>query len=290
MYVPVAIEGKEKLMLLDTGGGFSEITSQVADELGLQRRKLGFILIDLSDETSDEAADVSSFSIGQLNTKSIEFVVAPEKKLFGDDDRFAGIIGPNILKLYDVDIDFGAPKLALLSPDHCEGKVVYWPASAVAVVPFRLLKNGHIVMTVHLEGKNVTAMLDTGAAGTTLTIPVAESDFGLKLGSQEAPPVGQMHDRPGAEVYAHKFKSLDFNGIAVSNLDVEIIPDFLKDKYGKGPEIGTRLREPSDIAEFPDMLIGMNVLRHLHVYIAYKEQKLYITPAGLPSPSSAASK
>ncbi len=290
MYVPVTMQGKEKLMLLDTGGGVSEITTQVADELGLTRRKLGFMVVDLSDETSDEAADVSSFSIGQLNTKSIEFVVAPEKGLFGDDAQFAGVIGPNILKLYDVDIDFGAPKLALLSPDHCDGKVIYWPASAVAVVPFRLLKNGHIVMTVQLEGKNVTAMLDTGAGGTTLTIPVAESDFGLKLGSQDAPSIGQLHDRPGAEVYGHKFKSLDFNGIAVSNLDVEIIPDFLKDKYSKGPEIGTRLREPADIAEFPDMLIGMNVLKHLHVYIAYKEQKLYITPAGAPSPSHAAAK
>ena len=31
------------------------------------------------------------------------------------------------------------------------------------------------------------------------------------------------------------------------------------------------------------MLIGMNVLRHLHIYIAYKEQKIYITPAGAPA-------
>jgi hypothetical protein len=31
------------------------------------------------------------------------------------------------------------------------------------------------------------------------------------------------------------------------------------------------------------MLIGMNILRHLHIYIAYKEHKLYITPAGTPT-------
>jgi hypothetical protein len=28
-----------------------------------------------------------------------------------------------------------------------------------------------------------------------------------------------------------------------------------------------------------DMTLGMDVLRHLHVYIATKERKLYITPA-----------
>jgi hypothetical protein len=27
------------------------------------------------------------------------------------------------------------------------------------------------------------------------------------------------------------------------------------------------------------MLLGMNVLRNLHVYVAYKERKLYVTPA-----------
>jgi hypothetical protein len=34
------------------------------------------------------------------------------------------------------------------------------------------------------------------------------------------------------------------------------------------------------------MLIGMNVLRHLHIYVAYKEQKIYITPAGAPAPAA----
>ncbi len=288
MFVPVSMEGKQKLMLLDTGGGVSEITVEAADELGLQRRSLGFISVDLAGESSDQAADVSSFSIGQLTTKSIEFVVSPGTRLFGGDNRYAGVIGPNILKQYDVDIDFGASKLALLSPDHCDGKVIYWPATAVAVVPIRVLKSGHIVMTVQLEGKPVTAMLDTGAAMSTLTYPVAESDFGLKMGSPDAPYAGEMSGKPGAAVYSHRFKSLDFDGIAVGNLDVEILPDFLKDKYKTGAETGTRLGNPSDNDEFPDMLIGMNVLKHLHVYIAYNERRLYITPAGAPANASPA--
>jgi hypothetical protein len=31
------------------------------------------------------------------------------------------------------------------------------------------------------------------------------------------------------------------------------------------------------------MLIGMDILSHLHLYIAYKERKLYITPASTPT-------
>ena len=111
MYVPVSLQGKDKLMLLDTGGELIEITPQVADELGLQRRMLGFIEVNLAGETSNQAAEVSSFTIGQFTTKSIELVVSPFEKLFGNDTRYAGVIGPNVLKKYDVDIDFGAPKL-----------------------------------------------------------------------------------------------------------------------------------------------------------------------------------
>ena len=34
------------------------------------------------------------------------------------------------------------------------------------------------------------------------------------------------------------------------------------------------------------MLIGMNVLRHFHIYIAYKEEKLYITRAANTPPNA----
>ena len=34
----------------------------------------------------------------------------------------------------DYEVDFGARKLSLFSSNHCPGRVVYWPASAVAVV------------------------------------------------------------------------------------------------------------------------------------------------------------
>jgi hypothetical protein len=215
-------------------------------------------------------------------------VISPEKELFGDDDEYVGVIGPNILREYDVDIDFGAPKLNLMSPDHCEGKVIYWQASAVAVVPIEVLKTGHIVLHVMLDGQPLVAMLDTGAWMTTITLPDAESDYGLKMGSPDTPRIGDLNDKVGAATYRHRFKTLDFDGIAVGNVDVAIIPDYLKGKYKTGPEIGSRFSDNSESGEYPDMLIGMNVLKHLHIYIAYKEKKLYITPAGPPTQAAAA--
>jgi hypothetical protein len=51
------------------------------------------------------------------------------------------------------------------------------------------------------------------------------------------------------------------------------------------PPIGTRFKDSDTEESFPDLLIGMDVLHHLHLYIAYKEQKLYITPASEAAPS-----
>jgi hypothetical protein len=61
--------------------------------------------------------------------------------------------------------------------------------------------------------------------------------------------------------YDYPFKLLDFNGIAVSNPRLQIVSDGYL---------------PKGI----DMLVGVSILRRLHLYIAYGEEKLYITPAG----------
>jgi predicted aspartyl protease len=277
MFVPVTINGQPKLMLLDTGGFMSEVTPQTVDELHLPHETVQFASINLAGEESRQAADVETFGIGQLTTKSVQFVIAPERDLFNGDPHYAGILAPNVLKYYDVDIDFGAQKLHLLSPDHCEGKVIYWPAAAVAVVPIHVLKSGHIAIPVELDGKTVNALLDTGASTSTLTQDAAESLYGLKMGSPEAPYAAEFFGQHGS-VYRHHFLSLNFGGIAVSNPRVALIPDY-RDKLAQTSSLGSRLGDSQASAEFQDMLIGMDVLRHLHIYIAYKEQKLYVTPA-----------
>jgi hypothetical protein len=291
-FVPVTINGVPKQMLLDTGGGISEISGKAAADLGLGREHLSVRSYDVEGNYSDEAADVEKFGLGNFTATAIKLVIAPQAALFGGSSERIGIIGPDILSSYDVSIDFGSDKLALLSPDHCEGKVIFWQADAVAVVPIevggvgsRTSEYGHIFVPVTLDGHKLTALLDTGASTSTLSLPVAESVLGLKPGSPETPYVRDMPGKPGASVYHHRFGSLSLEGIAVDNLDMRIIPDFVSGQMQSAPDLGSRL--PSGNGYKPhDMLLGMDVLRHLHIYIAYKEKKLYVTPAGAPSPSA----
>jgi hypothetical protein len=45
------------------------------------------------------------------------------------------------------------------------------------------------------------------------------------------------------------------------------------------PEIHLFTTKAAGSADFPEAILGISVLRRLHIYIARKEEKLYITPA-----------
>lgn len=36
---------------------------------------------------------------------------------------------------YDTELDFTGGKMNYFATDHCEGKVIYWPAQALAIFP-----------------------------------------------------------------------------------------------------------------------------------------------------------
>jgi predicted aspartyl protease len=167
--------------------------------------------------------------------------------------------------------------------------VVYWKPDAVAVVPIIVAADGHILARVKLDGQTEYAMLDTGAWNTTLTDREATLAYGLKLGSADTPDSGAIANHPELRVFRHQFKSLEFEGISVANPDVAVVPDKshgILDASGQAPT-GSHIADSRTDESHVTMLIGMNVLRHFHLYIAYKEQKLYITAAGAPAASDA---
>lgn len=292
IYVPAAIDGAPKSMLVDTGGAFTEITRPVVDELKLPTRHTNLEIIGVSGDTTQVAAR-AAFALGNLRADSVDFMLLPSVHQFPPDvPDAAGIVGPNLLRSYDLDLDFAAKKLNLISQKHCDGKVVYWPAPNVAVVPVHVNSAGHIFVPVTLDGHKLTAQLDTGASVSVLDLAVAQNEFGVKLGSSDTPEAGAL---PGdvAKIYSHRFKTLELEGIGIANLRLDLVPDRMSGKQtdpGDSLKGGSRLPAKDTEYGLGDMLLGMDVLRHLHVYIAYKEEKLYLTAPAAPPEAAAAAK
>jgi predicted aspartyl protease len=289
-WVPVEIAGRHKYLLLDTGSPVSTIGIELAHELKLDIHGAASKVFGVTGSYMDHYV-VTELAIGTLKSDNIYLMV--DKDGPPSSAEAAGILGADILSHYDVSIDFAANKLDLIDKRHCEGRVVYWQKSALAVVPFHL-QYTHIVLPVTLDGKNLNALLDTGAVTSALTQPIAEREFKLQLGSTDTPQVGKLNGKESTKTWRHTFRSLSFEGVDVNNPAITIIPDLVTTAVEDQPQTGSRLAGVHRSALYlplheavPDILLGMDVLRNLHVYIAYKEEKLYITPAEVPATTAA---
>jgi hypothetical protein len=192
------------------------------------------------------------------------------------NEEVVGILGPDILRAFDVDFDFAGKKLNLFSPDHCEGKVVYW-AKSYTTIPFKLSGGDHIRITPNLDGNDIDAVVDTGSTTTILYLNVAYRLFGL---TSDTPGVENSGDS-AHPFYKYRFKSLSIHNVTVNNPLITLATDaadagFKKDRTSK-VELDA-IRGPTPLDDQP-MTIGLNVLRKLHLYLAYGEHQLYVTGA-----------
>lgn len=277
--VPATFGKTQKYLLLDTGGFFGTISAAFAKQQGYGLSHAGVAQLDVTGKMTNQIARVPEFHLGNISADGMDFIVASDARNFGEDNAdVVGILSPNFLQNYDIEIDPAHNKVNVLSPDHCKGKVIYWPATAVAAIPFQLTDDGQIYFNIKLDGHEYLTLLDTGSVQTSITIPYAESDFGLKLGSDDAPAAGFLNGDKGLAVYKHKFKSIAFEGIAVSNPTIMIMPDMNAHRMSQQRvRLGSRL-PTQDAPVISHMILGNDVLSKLHVYIAYKEKMLYITP------------
>lgn len=276
--VPVTINGVPKLLLLDTGGYMSQLSRDAVEELKLQRHDSALSLADVSGNVSKSYVIADTLQLGNLIAQKQPLMVSPGNFDFGD-----GILSSDLLLRYDVEMDFPGKKLNYFSPDHCKGKVVYWQSDAVAAVPITIRDKSRLVVPVKLDGHEFKALIDTGAFRTTITMPTAKRVFGLEPTSPGMKPLGNINGDPKLASYAHTFSSLSFEGISVSNPTVAIMPDrvAMADTSQQ-----TEFRNHTN-GEFyrtaEEVTLGMDVMRHMRMYMAFKEGMIYISPGPVAS-------
>ncbi|HJT42564.1 MAG TPA: retropepsin-like aspartic protease [Rhizomicrobium sp.] len=276
--VPVSINGTPKLFLLDTGGAVSDIDRDTAQELGLTLRDSGVKMLDMYGNASTKMVRLDKFTLGQLTGENIYLQIAPNPD-FGEGTRYVGTFGPDMMGRYDVEIDFGTYKMNYFSPDHCPGRVVYWPHAALGITPM-VFRDGHIRLPVKVDGKELRAEIHTGATHTVMMASAAKRLFDIV---PETPGNIPVNARGMAAAFERVFSTLDFEGVAVKNPHIVIVPDLIGSKDpNNGFRADSHIKKVDDDVDRPDLLIGMNILKKLHLYIAFGENKLYISEASSP--------
>lgn len=276
MLVPVRIDGSEKKLLLDTGGLVSQISRATTEAMNLPKVNSQRRLFDLTGNASNTQTTLPRLTLGERSQSGVKMLVAPNPEL-GTSLPYDGLLATDMLSDNDIDMDFGAKRLTAFSTDHCDGQVIYWPADKVAAVPITV-KSNLIFLPVTVDGHVLNAVLDTGSQYTAMNIAVANRLFGLTPDSPDMQPLTEANGQKSLTAYGHRFDSLTFDGVNVADLRIYLMPN----KIGSREKLrGFEGLEAADDVVFPDLLIGMDVLRHLHIYYATKEKRLYISQANL---------
>jgi predicted aspartyl protease len=258
--VPGEIQGRAGNFVVDTGGDIDMLSGSVAQDIGMRPRRFGAELIVAGGIHLNAMVLAAEFKLGRLVATWRPFVLAPPA-FFGSDS--IGLIGPRTLANYDVEIDFVKGKLNLFKMGECSSHPVYWTHDPVAAVPMTLDGSGHINIPVWINGKLVHAIVDTGAEKSVINLDIAADVMGIEKTDSRFKPTGDamINGKAGTSGYTYPFPALQFEGIAVQNPDILIVDSA---HMGRGS---------------PDMVIGMNVVRHLHMYIAYHNNLLFLTAA-----------
>ena len=258
--VPASLGDIPLKMVIDTGASNSVIRESLARKLGLHYDMLKnyFTMSFFGGVEVHRYSTVNGFTLGKLKGDGLVLTWLP------DDNRQAwpqdGLLGANVLGMYDVDFDFAKATMRLFAPHRCPGRVVYWTQdeSQIAKLPIEW-HGAHIRVPVEIQGHTIKAVVDTGANVTVMDLETYMPEFGL---TPTSPGVKEVHEsRDPRPEYLYTFKEINFQGVTVKNARVL----FVSEKYSHDPDY--------------KMLIGTDILMQLHLYIAYQQRLLIVTPA-----------
>ena len=293
--VPVSIDGTPRQMLLATAGGITNLRQDAMEEMGLHSIDASSIKLLSSNGSTSQSYTQVDFSLGAIRAPKLQVIVMPAA---GGNAPFVGSLAGDFLGLYDVEMDFAGKKLNFFSKDHCPGHVIYWKMDALAVLPitrqlptaddsrtgYRLFsyRGNHINVPVSINGKDFKAALNTASQTSAMSTDTAKFVFGVTADSPGAVPLDSPDGNPAHRAFRYTFQTLTFDTVTVTNPKFVVYPDLTgsKDPNNSG-RTDTRLRRIDDNIG-GGLSIGMDVLRKLHLFVAYSENKLYITPASAP--------
>lgn len=265
--VPVTIQGQAGgYMTLDLDGIVSGVSEAVAGKFSLHRQAIAqTTTIYVDNQRVFEKGEVSL----QLGGSHGDSWMGILPKYSPGDPRVVGILAMDVLNQFDIELDLAHNKLNLFSPDHCKGQVIYWTKTApVAAVPMTLRGDVEFVIPMTLDDKNIDVELSTREMAA-LNGKIAHDDFGLDNAAG-----------------THTFKMISVDGLGITNPTLSIYKDTSGGCNGGAHEKARALLTERDpmMMEYcyghPDLYLGLQQLKHLRVFIAYKERMLYATSAG----------
>lgn len=256
------INGSPVDMLFDTGASMTCLMRTEVEKLGVAPVRTRSQAYGVGGNVSIFQAKIKDFAIGAGHVKNVSFPIIEAL----DDTRLAGIVGDDFLLQYDVDLNLGARQIKLFQPDACGDKgLSYWNPDA-ETVPMQFESGSkRPLVQVKINGVPVWALVDTGAATSTLDLAVARR-LGLDTDSPGVTAAGKASGvgNEKRNVWHMTFDSFAIGGEAIQHPRLSVI-DQMTDFHGRKTH---------------EMLLGHDFLRTHHVLLAQSQMLMYFSYNG----------
>ena len=287
--VPASLDGRPVKFQVDTGSVFSQVSRTPAESLRLTGLETARGQFDIAGRFSNEAARITTLTLGNMEADGFYVRLVPDPD-FSPEPPFDGILATDMMVRYDIDLDFGHNRLNYFTPESCQsqnpqGANVYWAPKSLAVLPIPTLP-GRAYVDVMLDGRKISALLDTGSEHSMMNPVLARELFGLTTGAPGMTPGEIVSDGATAKADFHTFSSLSLGGVRLTHIPVAIVRDAKTERDGE-IHISRAIPDRFDLGQLlPDLTLGMDVLRQTHLYISFRNQRVYVSAAddgnGLP--------
>ena len=285
LQLPISLGTTQKQVVLRLDDAMNGIDSDTVALLGIRKSSLPpNVHFHRGGQQVQYIAHVPDVQLGHQHLKELEFLVIPPGP---HPDQVVGDIGTHLLAKLDFELDFSAGKLNLFSPEHCPGKTVYWTKSGFTQVPLKTSTQMDFLRTeMVLDGHPVTVALST-VGRSRIGMNAMRRLFGMDKTSPELLPA-QIDPESGQTLYRYAFKSLTGNGLTVSNPDILVFDEAPRPECKEKPHFAFPDHDQLHSTQMPmmarcfggdDLVLGLSVLKKLHLYVSSKEKLLYLTSA-----------
>lgn len=258
LVVPVDARGRSLRFILDTGATTGAVARSVARRLNLpivgQARLSG-----ASGRALAPVAEVRWLRVGEARAGDFQkWVLSDDLLSDGEDSRFDGIVGSDLLKYYDALIDIPARTLKLYkrgSTNANSGPVV----GQAGAVTFERLLGGIIRFDAQVNGETVAAILDTGSPSIILNAAASEA-AGVPISEE---PVSEEARGIGSEkvpTYRARVDVIQVADVRIDSAAAEVADLPIFDRLGLDDE--------------PAMLLGSPFLLRCPLLISWRNREL----------------
>ena len=256
-----AINGHRSGVMLDTGAWASMITKDAAVRLDLYTRATGEYATGVGGESAVLWTRVKELRIGDANVDNLRVRVIGERPIPGVEF----IVGEDFFRKLDVEFDYAKGQVRLYQPSPaCKGSwLAYWDKDALQVP---LDSNAQLILIpVKVNGREATALLDSGAASSVVSLHFA-SRLGITPKTPGVQPascvMGLGSDAMSA--WVAPFDSISVGGETIRDAKLRIV-DLERLSYGR---------------EGADLILGTDFLRAHRVLVSRHQDKVYFSYAG----------